>query len=66
MMYTEIFLSDNEGNRVTPGVASGDPVLASGIKITDATIGADHTQTLVAGVTYQISATEVIQKLKRL
>ncbi len=58
-MYNETFLSDNEGNRVTPGVASGDPVLASGIKITDGTIGADHTQTLVAGAMYQISATEV-------
>lgn len=58
-MSNEIFLSDNEGNRVTPGVSSGDPVLASGIKITDGTIGADHTQLLVAGVMYQISATEV-------
>lgn len=58
-MSYEVFLSDNEGNRVTPGVPSGDPVLASGIKITDATIGADHTQTLVAGAMYQISATEV-------
>jgi len=55
----ETYLSDNDGNKVSPGVASGDPVAASGIKITDATIGADHTQTLVAGATYQISATEV-------
>jgi len=50
----EVFLSDNGGNRVPPGVISGDPVLASGIKITDATVGGDHTQTVVSGATYQI------------
>jgi len=50
----EVFLSDNGGNRVPPGVISGDPVLASGIKITDATIGGDHTETVVSGATYQI------------
>ncbi len=51
----DTYLSDNAGNRVPPGVASGDPVLASGIKITDATAdGGDHTVTVVAGATYQI------------
>ncbi len=58
-MTGEFYSSDNKGNRVPPGVNCGDPVLASGIKITDGTIGADHTQTLVAGIMYQISATEV-------
>ena len=53
-MQGEVYLSDNAGNRVPPGVASGDPVLASGIKITDDTAGADHTVTVVAGATYQI------------
>jgi len=50
----EMFLSDNGGNRVPPGVASGDPVLASGIKITDAAAGANHTETVEAGATYQV------------
>ena len=53
-MSSEVYLSDNAGNRVPPGVASGDPVLASGIKITDAASGADHTVTVEAGATYQI------------
>ncbi len=55
-MQGEVYLSDNTGNRVPPGVACGDPVLASGIKITDGTIGANHTQTVAAGATYQIMA----------
>lgn len=54
-MSSEVYLSDNAGNRVPPGVASGDPVLASGIKITDTTAGdGDHTEIIVAGATYQI------------
>ena len=53
-MGNDVYLSDNAGNRVPPGVISGDPVLASGIKITDAAAGADHTQTVEAGATYQI------------
>lgn len=56
-MFNETYLSDNDGNRVSPGVASGDPVLASGISISDATTGADHTETLVAGAIYQIMTT---------
>lgn len=50
----ELFLSDNGGNRVPPGVASGDPVAGSGFKITDAAAGANHTVAVVAGATYQI------------
>ncbi len=53
-MYNETFLCDNAGNRVPPGVSSGDPVLASGIKIIDGATGADHTETVVAGATYKI------------
>lgn len=53
-MQGDVFLSDNEGNRVPPGVASGAPVLASGIKITDGATGANHTQAVDAGATYQI------------
>lgn len=53
-MSNEVFLSDNGGNRVPPGVISGDPVIASGITITDAAVGGDHTQTVEAGATYQI------------
>ncbi|KKK51312.1 hypothetical protein LCGC14_3116200 [marine sediment metagenome] len=53
--YNETYLCDNAGNRVPPGVSSGDPIAASGIKITDATAdGGDHTETVVAGATYKI------------
>lgn len=51
----EMFLCDNGGNRVPPGVASGDPVLGSGITISDGTAdGDDHAETVEAGATYQI------------
>ena len=53
-MYNETFLCDNAGNRVPPGVSSGDPVKASGIKISDAATGADHTETVEEGKTYKI------------
>ena len=50
-------LRDAVGNTVPPGVAGGHPVLASGIKLTDATAdGGDHTQALTAGATYKIMA----------
>ncbi len=55
----DMYSSDNSGNRVPPGVNCGDPVLASGITITDGTVGADHEQAILAETTYQISATEV-------
>lgn len=54
-----MYSSDNSGNRVPPGTNCGDPVLASGLTITDATIGADHEQAILGATTYQISATEV-------
>lgn len=54
-MGSDVYLSDNAGNRVPPGVASGDPVLGSGITINDATAdGGDHVETVEAGATYQI------------
>ena len=53
-MGQELFLSDNGGNRVPPGVATGDPVIASGITITDAAAGANHTEAVEAGATYQV------------
>ena len=57
MSETYVKLCDNDGNCVAPGVMSGDPVLASGITITDTTTGGDETQTgLVAGQMYQIMA----------
>ncbi len=50
-----VYLCDNNGNKVPPGVSSGDPVAESGIKITDTTAGdGDHTETVVAGATYKI------------
>ena len=54
-MYNMMYLCDNNGNKVPPGVSSGDPVAESGIKITDGTAdGGDHTETVVAGATYKI------------
>lgn len=51
----ELFLSDNGGNRVPPGVITGDPVEGSGVTITDGTAdGGDHNTTVVAGATYQV------------
>lgn len=51
-----VMLRDAVGNTVPPGVAGGHPVLASGIKLTDAATGGDHTQALDAGATYKIMA----------
>lgn len=51
---SEVYLCDNAGNRVPPGVSSGDPVVGSGFKITDSSTGADHAVTVVAGATYKI------------
>ena len=51
----ETYLSDNSGNRVPPGVVAADPIAASGILLTDGTIGANHTQTVVAGASYAIT-----------
>lgn len=51
-----VMLRDAVGNTVPPGVAGGHPVLASGITLTDAATGADHTETLVAGRTYKLMA----------
>ena len=53
---SEVYLSDNYGNRVPPGVVSADPVLASGQTLTDATIGADAEATVVAGASYAVTA----------
>lgn len=53
----EIFLSDNSGNRCPPGVVAADPVAASGVKLYDATIGADIELTVKAGKTYAITCT---------
>ena len=53
-MNGHVYLSDNAGNIVPPGVSSGDPVAGSGIKITDSTIGANHTETVEEGKTYKI------------
>jgi hypothetical protein len=53
----EIFLSDNSGNRVPPGCVAADPIAASGVKLYDATIGADIELTVVAGASYVITCT---------
>lgn len=51
----EVFHSDNAGNRVPPHPGMSSPVAASGILLTDSTIGADHTQAVVAGASYAVT-----------
>jgi hypothetical protein len=51
----EVFLSDNSGNRVPPGVVAADPVAASGITLSGASAGVDYTQTVVGGKTYLVT-----------
>jgi len=48
----DMFLSDNVGRRVPPHVHACAPVAASGVTLTDAATGGDHTQTVVGGATY--------------
>lgn len=52
----DVFLSDNAGNRASPGAVNCDPVLASGQTLTDAAIGGDHEATVVAGARYAFTA----------
>jgi len=51
-MATATRLIDNGGFTVPPGALGYTPVLASGIKLTDAATGGDHTQALTTGATY--------------
>jgi len=52
----DTFLSDNAGNRASPGAVCADPVAASGQTLTDAAIGGDHSCTVVAGARYAFTA----------
>ncbi len=54
-MGQEVYISDNAGNKTAPGAIAADPVVASGIILTDGTIGADHTQAVVAGASYAVT-----------
>lgn len=53
---SDVYLSDNAGNRASPGAVCCDPVLASGQTLTDDAIGGDHTVTVVAGARYAFTA----------
>lgn len=46
------YVHDNAGRRVAPHPHMLAPVAASGVTLTDAATGADHTQTVVGGATY--------------
>lgn len=50
-MSSSVTLSDGKIT-VVPGALGYAPELASGITLTDATTGGNHTQTLTAGATY--------------
>ena len=54
----EIYSSDNSGNRVPPTPNMGDPVAVSGVTLTDATIGGEHTTTVVGGARYSFTCIE--------
>jgi len=51
---SSVRLSDNGGFTVPPGVAGFTPKAASGVTLTDAATGGDHTTTLTAGKTYVV------------
>jgi len=52
----DVFLSDNTGNRASPGAINCDPVAASGITL-DAGKSVPGTQAVTAGARYAITAT---------
>ncbi len=51
---SDIFLCDNAGNRVPPGVASGHPVLGSGRTINELSPVLDFTISVESGASYLI------------
>ena len=53
---SDVYLSDNAGNRASPGAVNCDPLVASGQTLTDAAIGGDHEVTVVAGARYAFTA----------
>ena len=59
----DTYLSDNSGNRVPPGVVAVNPIAASGLLLTDGTIGADHTQAVVAGALYAVTFVSAVAGL---
>lgn len=52
---TEIYLSDNAGNRVPPHPNEAAPVAASGLTVDTGSAGDDVTITVVAGTTYALT-----------
>ncbi|KKL91733.1 hypothetical protein LCGC14_1891760 [marine sediment metagenome] len=51
----QVIINDNNGNKAAPGCVAADPIAASGILLTDGTIGANHTQTVVGGAIYAVT-----------
>jgi hypothetical protein len=51
-MSSAVRLIDNAGFNVPPGVPGYTPKAGTGIKLTDAATGGNHTQALTAGKTY--------------
>lgn len=54
----EVYLSDNSGNRVPPGVVAVDPVAASGISIAGGVAGSDVTQAVEQGKLYAFTSVD--------
>lgn len=55
MPVSEIFSTDNKGNRIPADVLASDPVAASGVTLATGTAGDDKTETLVAGQMYVVT-----------
>lgn len=51
----DTYISDNAGNRASPGAVNCDPVLASGLELAAAVAGNDYTQAVTAGARYAIT-----------
>jgi hypothetical protein len=62
-MTGEIQSSDNNGNRVPPGIMAADPIAASGIWLAEAGAAANHTQTVVSGATYVFTCARASSKI---
>lgn len=51
----DTYISDNAGNRASPGAINCDPVAASGLELAATGPGDDHTQDVTAGARYAVT-----------
>jgi len=51
----DTYISDNAGNRASPGAINCDPVAASGLELNAVAAGNDYTQAVTAGARYAVT-----------